>query len=90
MEFCLPKRRILELYLNVVELGPGVYGVEAASQRYFRRSAADVGQDEAAELAASLPRPSTWHPGVSSRAYARYAETIKRRLAKAEFVRRQL
>jgi len=54
------KRRILEVYLNVVEWGPGIYGAEAASQRYFRRSAATLTPDEAARLAAILPSPLKW------------------------------
>ena len=53
----LPKERILELYLNVVEWGDGVYGAEAAAQHYFGTSAARLGSHEAAFLAAILPRP---------------------------------
>lgn len=60
LETALPKRRILEIYLNVVEFGPGVYGVEAASQRYFGHSAASVSAEEAAALAAVLPAPSVY------------------------------
>src|SRR6058998_1556308 len=71
LERSLSKRRILELYLNVIELGPGIYGVGSAAERYFGKPAADLGEDEAALLAASLPRPSQWHPGVTSRAYQR-------------------
>ena len=66
LERALAKRRILELYLNVVELGPGVFGVEAASRRYFGKPAADLAPGEAAQLAASLPQPSRWHPGARS------------------------
>jgi monofunctional biosynthetic peptidoglycan transglycosylase len=90
LEWTLSKRRILELYLNVAEFGPGVYGVEAASLAYFGKRAADVSEHEAAQLAASLPRPATWHPGVTSRAYARYVLTIERRLAKARFLVRHI
>jgi monofunctional glycosyltransferase len=57
IELTWSKRRILEVYLNVVELGDGVYGVEAASQRYFRKPAARLGPEEAALLAAVLPNP---------------------------------
>ncbi len=57
IELTWPKRRILEVYLNIAELGDGVFGVEAASQRYFRKSAAQLGPDEAALLAAVLPNP---------------------------------
>src|SRR6188474_2992026 len=69
LERTLPKRRILELYLNVVELGPGIYGVGAASQRYFGKPAADLDEREAAQLAAILPNPAAWRPGSASAAY---------------------
>jgi len=90
IERTLDKRRILELYLNVVELGPGIYGVEAGSRRYFGKPAADLGPEEAAQLAASLPNPTTWHPGSGSRAYQRHVERIARRMAKADFLRKQI
>lgn len=63
MELWLPKRRILELYLNVVELGPGVFGAEAASQLYFGRPAARLTPSQAALLAATLPAPLDRNPG---------------------------
>ena len=90
LERALPKRRIFELYLNVVEFGPGVYGVEAASRRYFGKPAAEVTDDEAAELAASLPSPTTWHPGSPRPGYRRHVESIKRRMAKATFLGGQI
>jgi monofunctional biosynthetic peptidoglycan transglycosylase len=90
LERNLSKRRMLELYLNVVELGPGVYGAEGASRRYFGKRAADLDEDEAAQLAAALPRPRTWHPGSGSRAYRRYVEAIKVRMAKATFLYKQV
>lgn len=58
IEACLPKRRILEIYLNIVELGPGIYGVGAASRHYFGKHPADLSDAEAALLAAVLPNPS--------------------------------
>jgi monofunctional glycosyltransferase len=57
IEIAWPKRRILEVYLNIVELGDGVFGVQAASQRFFRKPAAKLGPSEAALLAAVLPNP---------------------------------
>jgi monofunctional biosynthetic peptidoglycan transglycosylase len=57
IELMWPKRRILEVYLNVAELGPGVFGVEAASQRFFRKPAAKLTASDAALLAAVLPNP---------------------------------
>lgn len=60
LESTLSKARILELYLNVVEFGRGVYGVEAASQRYFGHGADTLSAEEAAALAAVLPAPSVY------------------------------
>lgn len=60
IELLWPKRRILEVYLNVVEFAPGVYGAEAAAQHYFDRSAAALDQRQAARLAAVLPAPRRW------------------------------
>ncbi|MCP3960342.1 MAG: monofunctional biosynthetic peptidoglycan transglycosylase [bacterium] len=86
LEAHLEKRRILELYLNVVELGPGIYGAEAAARHYFGKSAAALHEDEAAELAAALPKPSSWHPGSRSRAYRYRVDLIRERMAKARFL----
>lgn len=57
LEALWPKRRILEVYLNVAEFGPGVYGAGAASERYFHKSASALSRHEAALLAAVLPSP---------------------------------
>lgn len=86
LERHLTKRRILELYLNVVEFGRGIYGAEAAARYYFGKPASDLTEREAAELAASLPRPATWYPGRDSKAYARYVAEIERRMAVAAFL----
>jgi len=56
------KRRILEVYLNVIEWGPGIYGVEAASRVYFAKPASQLSRREAALLAAVLPNPRRWSP----------------------------
>jgi monofunctional biosynthetic peptidoglycan transglycosylase len=86
----LKKRRILEIYLNVAEFGPGVYGVEAASRHYFGKSAASLSERQAAELAASLPRPKSWHPGVKSKSYQKKVRSIQRRMGKARWLRKQV
>ena len=86
LERRLEKRRIFELYLNVVELGPGVYGAEAAARHYFDKPAGALGEVEAAELAASLPNPAAWHPGSESRAYQWRVELIRKRMARARFL----
>src|SRR5439155_881047 len=83
-ERALSSRRIFELYLNVVEFGPGVYGAEAAGRRYFGKPAAELDEDEAAQLAAALPKPRAWHPGVKPPSYRRYVENIRRRMDRAE------
>ena len=90
LERHLSKDRILELYLNVVEFGPGVYGAEAAAWRYFGKPAAELDDHEAALLAASLPRPSTWHPGSSSGGYLAQVAKIESRMARAVFLRQRL
>ncbi|MBD5770742.1 monofunctional biosynthetic peptidoglycan transglycosylase [Marinomonas colpomeniae] len=56
------KKRILEVYLNVAEFGQGIYGVEAASQHYFNRSASRLSKNQAAKLAIMLPSPRTRNP----------------------------
>jgi monofunctional biosynthetic peptidoglycan transglycosylase len=61
IELLWPKRRILEVYLNVVEFGTGVYGIGAASQTFFGKPPAHLQAQEAALLAAVLPAPSRWH-----------------------------
>ncbi|MFP5230104.1 MAG: monofunctional biosynthetic peptidoglycan transglycosylase [Acidobacteriota bacterium] len=61
-EFFLGKERILELYLNEVEWGPGIYGAEAACHAYYRTSAAKIDADQAARLAAILPSPRRRRP----------------------------
>jgi monofunctional glycosyltransferase len=75
-----PKRRVLEVYLNVIEFGPGIYGAEAASRRMFGRSAAALTREQAVQLALVLPDPlhrSAAHPGPYVR---ERAETIARRI----------
>jgi monofunctional biosynthetic peptidoglycan transglycosylase len=61
-ELVLGKRRILELYLNVVEWGPGVYGAESACRCYYRTSARNIDRQQAAQLAAILPLPLKRRP----------------------------
>jgi monofunctional biosynthetic peptidoglycan transglycosylase len=55
-----PKQRILEVYLNIVEFGPGIYGAEAAARTFFGKPASALSQREAARLAAVLPNPLAW------------------------------
>ncbi|MBI4500145.1 MAG: monofunctional biosynthetic peptidoglycan transglycosylase [Gemmatimonadetes bacterium] len=90
LERALTKRRILELYLNVVQFGPGVYGAEAAARHYFDQPAADLSEHEAALLAAGLPRPRAWNPASGSRWYHRQVARIEGRMARATFLWSQL
>jgi monofunctional glycosyltransferase len=76
-----PKRRILEVYLNIVEFGPGIYGAEAAARTFFHKPAARLSAREAAELASILPSPlgrSVLHPTPYLR---QRAEVIQQRVA---------
>ena len=62
LELLVGKQRILEIYLNIVEMGPGIYGAEAAARSYFDKPAADLTPREARLLAAILPNPLAWSP----------------------------
>jgi len=62
IEFIWGKKRIMEVYLNVIETGKGIYGVEAASQQYFGKSAGKITRSQAALIAAILPNPLKWNP----------------------------
>lgn len=79
LERSLSKRRILEIYLNVIEWGDGVYGAEAASRRYFRKPASALNANEAAFLSAMIPNPRTvFNPQVNPRRVARRQRIIMR------------
>ena len=79
LERTLTKRRILEIYLNVIEWGDGIYGAEAASQRYFRKSASSLTANEAAFLSAMIPNPRTvFNPQTNPRRVARRQRIIMR------------
>jgi monofunctional biosynthetic peptidoglycan transglycosylase len=81
IEACWPKRRILEVYLNVAEFGDGIYGVEAASRRFFGHGAARLSRSEAALLAAVLPDPKDRHAARPSAFVASRARRIERQMA---------
>jgi len=76
-ELVLGKRRILELYLNVVEWGPGVYGSESACRYYYRTSARNIDRQESAQLAAILPLPLKRRPDHMSRYSALILERMR-------------
>ena len=90
MEKVLSKKRILELYLNVIEWGEGLFGVEAASRQYFGKSAADLSAEEAARLAAVLPNPRKYDPAgnqryVVNRSNLIYSIMVKRGIVIPEY-----
>jgi monofunctional biosynthetic peptidoglycan transglycosylase len=62
IDLAWPKARIMEVYLNIIEWGPGIYGAEAASRAYFRKPASALTPREAALLVVVLPNPREWHP----------------------------
>lgn len=80
IELLLPKRRILEVYLNIVEFGPGIYGAEAAARAYFGRPAGDLTMREAALLAAVLPSPREWSPARPTSFLNNRVRTIRTRI----------
>ncbi|MDP3701587.1 MAG: monofunctional biosynthetic peptidoglycan transglycosylase [Hylemonella sp.] len=84
LEKLLSKQRILELYLNHVEWGEGVFGAEAAAQHYYRKPAARLSADEAARLAVMLPRPRHYEKLPNSPYLADRASVIAGRLWRAE------
>ena len=73
------KKRLMEIYLNVAEWGPGIYGIEAAAQYHFKTSAAKLSKKQAALLAVSLPNPITRVASKPSRGMNRLASLIQRR-----------
>ena len=84
LEAVMDKRRILEIYLNVVEWGEGVFGAEAAARYYFGVSAAALTGGQAARLAAMLPRPRFYDRNRESQYLAQYADIIIARMQAAQ------
>ena len=79
LERDLSKKRILEIYLNVIEWGDGIYGAEAASRNYFKKSASDLTRDEAAFLAAMIPSPlNIFNPATNRKRVVRRQKVILR------------
>ncbi|HEV2555856.1 MAG TPA: monofunctional biosynthetic peptidoglycan transglycosylase [Bosea sp. (in: a-proteobacteria)] len=81
IDFAWGKPRVVEVYLNVAEWGEGLYGAEAAAQRYFGKPAARLSPAEAARLAAALPNPLLRNPARPSRGLQAGAARIQRRVA---------
>ena len=89
LEVFWSKERIIEVYLNIIEMGDGIYGAEAASLAYFNKSAANLTRREAALIAAVLPNPRRWSPSKPSNYIQRRQQWIMRNmnnLAKPDFL----
>jgi monofunctional biosynthetic peptidoglycan transglycosylase len=84
LEALMPKRRILEIYLNVIEWGNGVFGAEAAARRYFGVSAAQLSPEQAARLAGMAPNPRFYETHLGAPGLQRKADIILRRMPSAE------
>jgi monofunctional biosynthetic peptidoglycan transglycosylase len=84
LEVCLSKERILEIYLNHVEWGDGVFGAQAASWRYYRKDASRLAPNEAARLAVMLPRPKFFEKLPASDYLANRSALIQGRMADAQ------
>ena len=80
LEIGWSKARIIEIYVNVAEWGPGIYGAEAAAQAYFRKPAAALTANEAALMAAVLPNPRRWSPATPGGYVRERARTIRARM----------
>ncbi|MCR5857047.1 biosynthetic peptidoglycan transglycosylase [Mesorhizobium sp. J428] len=87
-DLMVPKHRIMEIYINIAELGPNIYGAEAAAQHHFGKSAKNLSRREAALLTAALPNPILRNPAKPSASMRRIANIIERRARNAgDYVR---
>jgi monofunctional glycosyltransferase len=77
------KPRAMEIYLNIAEWGPGIYGAEAAAQYYFGKPAKNLSRHEAALLASALPNPILRNPGKPTRKQSAYARLVERRASQS-------
>lgn len=80
LETLMSKRRIFEIYLNVIEWGDGVFGAEAAARHYYKTSARNIGPAQAAKLAAMIPNPRFYDKNRENRGLRRKAAIIQRRM----------
>ena len=81
------KERIMEVYLNVIEFGNGVYGIEAASNYYYNKKAKELNSSEAASIAAIVPAPRKWSPIKKSKKVARHSQWIINNMGKTGTVK---
>lgn len=85
IEVLWSKERIMEVYLNVIEMGPGIYGAEAASEYYFHKPASQLTKSEAAAIAAILPNPVKWSASKPTPYINRKKAWILRRMGGVDF-----
>lgn len=90
IEHDLSKKRIIEIYLNVIEWGDGVYGCEAAARRYYGTSCASLDVDQAAGLAAMIPSPRRINPRTNRALHARATRKVLRQMRWAGYLKRDL
>ena len=83
VDLVMSKRRIMEIYLNIAEWGPGIYGIEAAAQHHFKRSAKNLTRRQAALLAVTLPNPIIRNPAKPGPGMRRVANIVERRASQA-------
>ena len=83
MDFVWSKRRMMEIYLNIVEWGPGVFGAEAAAQHWFGKPAATLSRSEGARLAVVLPNPARRNPRDAGPTVRRLSQIVERRARQA-------
>jgi monofunctional biosynthetic peptidoglycan transglycosylase len=84
IEIFWSKKRIMEVYMNVIETGNGVYGVEAASHYYFHKPASKLNISEASRLAAILPNPIKWNPVHPNASISRKAKRVVKFMGKMD------
>ena len=80
IELVWPKRRIMEVYLNIAQWGPGLFGVGIAARRHFKRDPRDLSETEASLLTASLPAPAVRKAGAATAHTRRIAQRIRSRM----------
>ncbi len=85
IELFWSKERIMEVYLNVIEMGDGIYGAEAAAQHYFKKPASKLSAKEASLIAACLPNPIIYHPDIPSPYIQRKSVWILRAMKKLDY-----
>ena len=90
MELLMSKQRILELYLNHIEFGPGIYGIGAAARTYFDTTPDQLSRNQMLALAAILPNPLKWSPTHPNNAVIRKIRRVERLASQAPFPSEEL